>query len=139
MVIIIPKWRAHNVNDWDSLWVTATDGSAQLNQATSALINYLPAVGITELTSENADDAWRRIAIHQALFGSFISCGDKCLFLTRADVWRHVGIETEGEARSFAQFCASIELRAPEADETLLPFGSANGGRSLLSACGVPA
>lgn len=138
MPIVLPKWRAHNVADWNDLLVDNGDGQVDLNEATATLLNYMPIIGITVLTRENAGDAWCRIAIHQALFGGFVhdpKTGQP-YFLTQADVFRHIGVETEGTEQSFTDFCSSVHRRAQQQDESNLPSFIANGRRSLLQVIG---
>ena len=118
MSFVIPKWTAHAVRDWDELLVKTDKGTTELNEATAVLLNYMPLIGITKLN--NADDAWRRIAIFQALFGCVISNKTKKLpmFITKSDVDRHIGIETEGKQLTFGEFCLDINTRKLEGDET---------------------
>jgi hypothetical protein len=71
MSFVIPKWRVHAVINWNDLLIKSEEGEFDLNPATVAVLNYMPVIGITTLTSENASDAWCRIAIYQALIGSF--------------------------------------------------------------------
>lgn len=137
--IVIPKWTAHGVADWDDLLVDNGDGRFELNEATAALLNYMPAIGITALTQETAGDAWCRIAIHQALFGALVQnskTGQK-LFLTKSDVFRHIGVETEGTQQSFSQFCESLLRPAQLEEESESLFFVTNGRRSLLQVLGV--
>src|SRR5687768_7330218 len=119
MAFTIPKWVAHNVPSWNELLIDRGNGHTEINEATAAVINYMPVVGIPFLTSENAADAWRRIAIHQALFGSHVIDRQtgRPYFLTRSDVLRHIGLETEGVEQSFADFCASLPTRHQEESE----------------------
>lgn len=138
MPIVLPKWRAHNVADWNDLLVDNGDGQVDLNEATAILLNYMPIIGITVLTRENAGDAWCRIAIYQALFGSFVhdpKTGQP-YFLTQSDVFRHIGVETEGSEQSFADFCSGVHKRAQQQDASNLPSFIANGRRSLLQVIG---
>ena len=136
---VIPKWKAHAVRDWQDLLVTCRDRGTEINVATSTLLNYLPIIGITTLTEENASDAWCRIAISQALFGSL--CTDTTtglpMYLTKSDVLRHVGIETEGDLKSFQEFCGSIHYKVQNEDDSLSPFFIANGGKSFLKLLGL--
>jgi len=101
MIPIFPKWQADAVENWQELWVKNPEGKAELSCATAAIFNYMPAVGITELTADNIADAWRRIAIIEALRGSLIinSKTQKPLFVTRTDIERHIGAETEGTGK----------------------------------------
>ena len=140
MPMVIPKWTAHGVADWDELLVDTADGRLDLNEATAAVLNYMPAIGITTLTRENVGDAWCRIAIHQALLGSFLrdTRTGQPFFLTKSDVFRHIGVETEGTQESFAHFCDSLLWRAHQQEESELPSFVANGRRSLLQVLGVP-
>lgn len=136
---VFPKWRAHDVADWNELLVDNGNGRVDLNEATAALLNYMPIIGITALTQENAGDAWCRIAIHQALFGSIVhnpKTGQP-YFLTKSDVFRHIGVETEGSEQSFTDFCSSLHRRAQQQNEGNLPSFVANGRRSLLQLLGV--
>jgi hypothetical protein len=121
------------------LLVDAGDGRRDLNEATAARLNYLPVIGITALTQDTAGDAWCRIAIHQALFGTFIfdpKTGQQ-FFLTKSDVFRHIGVETEGKPQAFAEFCESLLWRAQQQEESESLFFAANGKRSLLQVLGV--
>lgn len=136
---VIPKWRAHAVRDWKDLLVETLDGGTEPNVATVALLNYMPAIGVPTLTEENAPDAWCRIAVYQALFGSLVEnqTTGQPLYLTKSDVLRHIGIETEGMQQTFVEFCGSIHRQAQLQDETLLPSFIANGGSSLLKLLGL--
>lgn len=137
MAFVMPKWRAHNVEAWEDLIVRTDSGDEDLNNATAAILNYMPVIGITRLTEENIEDVWRRIAIHEALFGSFIfnTFNKQPLFLVRSDIARHIGIETEGKQLTFEAFCSMIHHHKLEPDETRLPSYVANGNRTLLSVC----
>ena len=139
MPIVIPKWTTHGVPDWNDLLVDAGDGRRDLNEATAALLNYLPLIGITALTQETAGDAWYRIAILQALFSTFILDSEtgQPLFLTKSDVFRHIGVETEGEPKAFGEFCESLLWLAQKQEESESPFFLANGKQSLLQVLGV--
>lgn len=139
MPFVIPKWRAHDVPNWNELLVEIDGGRHDLNEATALLINYMPVVGITSLTHESAGDAWCRIAIHQALFGGLLEekATGKTYFLTRSDVFRHIGLKTEGKALSFQEYCVSI-FDARLSGETGALFFAENGNLSLLEVCGIP-
>src|SRR5687768_17470105 len=139
MTLVIPKWAAHAVRDWGELLVTTADGKHELNEATAALINYLPLVGITELTVDNVNDAWRRIALFQAVLGTVVSdrANKQPVFITRSDVERHIGIQTDGKQLTFEEFCQDIKSRGLEMDEAKLPSFIANGKRTLLQAAGI--
>jgi hypothetical protein len=139
--VIVPKYRAFGVSDWDQLYVKQVDGSESLNAATAAVINYLPIIGVPALTEETVDDAWRRIAIHEALFGALVvsqvgSC-EVPGFVTRDDLVRHQGLETECIELSFLDYCARIQKRAISSESQETPAFVANASRSLLQICGV--
>ena len=138
MAFVIPKWWAHEVADWSDLLIKSKSGDNVLNEATAAVINYLPLVGITKLTRENADDAWRRIAIHQALFGSWLcDSSERPYFVTKHDVERHIGIETEGANSTFYEFCSRLD-GTPIGDLEQLPSYVANDYKTLLEVVGLP-
>ncbi|OGA06360.1 MAG: hypothetical protein A2W68_02585 [Betaproteobacteria bacterium RIFCSPLOWO2_02_64_14] len=96
-------------------------------------------IGITALTRESAGDAWCRIAIHQALFGALIldPKTGRSYFLTKSDVFRHIGVETEGKPQAFGEFCEGLLWCAQHQEESKSPFFVANGKQSLLQALGV--
>ena len=139
MSIVIPKWWADKVKDWESLWLKTDDGSDELNEATCALLNYLAIVEITEINDENVEEVWRRIAIFQALFGSIYADQDnnEPLFITRSDVYRHIGIETEVKKITFESFCRKIISMRLAQEDSRLPSFIANGNRTLLSVVGI--
>lgn len=139
MPIVFPKWEAHAVADWSELLVDIGDGRFELNEATAALLNCMPLIGVTAITQETANDAWCRIAILQALFGAFIKNAEtgQPFFFTRSDVVRHIGVATEGTQQSFGQFCENLLRRAYLQDESKSMFFVANGSRSLLQVLGV--
>ncbi|MEI6336438.1 MAG: hypothetical protein WCS87_17920 [Methylococcaceae bacterium] len=134
---VSPRWEAFNVKDWQLLLVGTADGRKEVNCATASLLNYLSIIGIIKLTSENLEDAWRRIAIHQAIFGSFAKNNHtkKPLFLTRTDIERHIGIEVEGDNISFQEFCSKINSLKLETSLSELPSYIANGNASMLDLC----
>jgi hypothetical protein len=137
--LVIPRWRGHDVADWDALLVPNNDGERELNRATAAILNYMPVIGVPALTPDTAGDAWCRIAIHQALFGTLFSDDQtgKPFFLTKSDVFRHIGMETEGTSQAFGEFCESLLQPAKRQAESDSPLFVANGNRSLLQILGI--
>ena len=69
MPFVIPKFSARNVADWKELFIKIDEEKMQLNEATAMIINYMAIIGISDIKRENVEDVWRRIAIHQAVFG----------------------------------------------------------------------
>jgi hypothetical protein len=139
MAFVIPRWRAHNVADWESLLVKNSNGKSELNQATVAILNYLPVIGITEITSDNAVETWCRITLLEAVHGAFVERRGGAedgspLFTTKDDVIRHIGIEAEGDEKSFAAFYESVCRHIPsnKIDSSRTAAYSANGGQTLL-------
>lgn len=141
MSCVAPKWQAHGVADWQELLLPTSDGSRILNEATCAVLNYMPLVGVTELKADNAADAWCRIAIHEALFGTAVVDvqNGRPAFVTLQDVLRHIGLETEGTACTFGEFCAGVYCRALRSKAPEAAGLVANEGRSLLEICGIAA
>ena len=139
MIPVIPKWHAHTVKNWQELLVENSEGKEDLSLATVAIINCMPVIGINKLTAVNVEDAWRRIAILEALRGSFLSNSEtrKPLFLTKTDLERHVGVETEGTNISFQQFCVQVASWSLSTDQKELPSFIANGNATLLELSGV--
>jgi hypothetical protein len=137
--LIIPKWTAHDVRDWEELLVDLPDGGRDVNAATAAVINYMPVIGITTLTEENAHEAWCRVALFQALQGSIVEDTEtgQPLFLTRSDVFRHAGMRTEGDEKTFSEFCGVLDGYGKQEDIVGLPSDVANGGKSLLEYLGI--
>ena len=135
----IPKWSLRRVNDFDQLYVRDETGRDVLNLATCALINYMPIVGVTNITEESKLDLWIRIATFQSINGSFyiklddISKSEIPLFLTQEDINRHLGLETEGANLTFHDFCNKWLTKDLHVHgET--PSYCANMNRSMLEA-----
>ena len=106
MNYVIPKWSAGDVVDWDDLLVSVNEGGRVLNLATSTILNYMPVIGITEITKENVVDTWIRISLIETVYGSHISSnnGLRRFYVTQNDVTRHIGIQTEGTSKTFLEF-----------------------------------
>ena len=137
MFFVLPKWQAYNVEDWQSLIVETADGHKGINLATATLLNYMAIIGIDELTNKNLEDAWQRIAIHQAIFGSvtYDELTTKPMFLTRTDVERHIGVEVEGNNITFQEFCSKIKSLKLDIPLSGLPSYIANGNSTMLELC----
>ena len=137
MFFVLPKWQAYNVEDWQSLIVETEDGCKGLKDATATLLNYMAIIGIDELTNENLEDAWHRIAIHQAIFGciNYDELKRKPMFLTRTDVERHIGVEVETDNITFQEFCSKIKSLKLDSPLSELPSYIANGNSTMLELC----
>lgn len=137
MSLIFPRYCLSKISNSQELFFLDKYGVSHLNEATALLINYLPVIGVPELNAENAEDAWLRIAAHQAHLGSLMvgSSGERW-YLTRHDVLRHIGLETEGAHESIERFWAYLSRQRPGGDHDS-PFVRVNGGRSLLSLVGI--
>ena len=139
MPVIFPRYTLAEVHGHQALFILGTDGARVLNEATILLINYLPVVGVTELNERNAEDAWLRIAAHQAQLGTPIDgTNGQRWYLTRVDVLRHIGLKTEGTDKPIERFWQYLSNRRPDS-ELDSPFVRANNGQSLLSLLGVEA
>jgi hypothetical protein len=139
MAFVIPKWRAHNVADWESLLVKVNDGRRDLNPVTEAILNNMPVIGITEITAGNAVEAWLRISLMESVYGALITKrggadDGQPLFTTKDDVIRHVGIETEGAEKTFAEFYEQTFRRflTNPVNTSRTAAYLANGGLTLL-------
>lgn len=129
----IPKWTAHAVNDFEQLYVHDESGQRVLNIATCALINYMPIVGITNITDDSKLDLWIRIASFQSINGSFygLEKSKTPLFLTQKDINRHIGLQTEGTNLTFQEFCNKW-LTKDLIDHGDTPSYCANMNRTML-------
>ena len=137
MVFIVPYWQAHNVKDWDSLLVNGDTGR-EPNACTQALINMLYMAGVTEISEENFYEVWMRITLVQGVAGSFVKAADGSpVFLTLNDVKRHIGVEVEGEDRTFQEFGGALRKLAKRTQEESLPTMIVNGGKSGLERIGL--
>lgn len=133
MPLVIPRYSLAEIVNFASLFVKDDAAEIDLNEATALLINYMPVIGVSKITDSNADDAWLRIAAHQAQFGTPIDgTAGQPWYLTRADVIRHIGLITEAADEPIEHFWRYLIRRQPcsEADS---PFMRANSGHSLLS------
>jgi hypothetical protein len=134
-IFVVPKWQAHNVENFEQLIKLDSNGRKVLNFASCALINTMPIVGITEITEETKRDLWVRIAIFHAMTGSLFYFEQKDkkvpVFLTQQDVYRHVGLSTEGANYPFVEFCDKWIANRNIEEETS-PTWCANNSRSML-------
>lgn len=139
MSFVVPRWVARDVRDWDALLIKKPDGSVELSAITAGLLNYMPVIGMPVLNEQNAEEAWRRLAIFQALTGSIVcdTASGRPLFLTQADVTRHIGVETEGESLTFAEFCERLPLPQRCEAQEKLPAFIANGCKTSLEKLGL--
>jgi hypothetical protein len=139
--LVIPKWRAVKVARWEDLLVHTPSGGRELSAATIAILNYMPIIGITELTEVNAMDALCRITMIECLCGPLTISQDEsgsthCHFVTKDDITRHIGMQTEGVSRSHAEF---FELMSRSVSFASIDVGVtsayiANGRMSLVDA-----
>lgn len=131
----IPKWTAYKVKNFEQLYVRDESGRSVLNLATCALINYMPIVGITNITDVSKLDLWIRIATFQSINGSFYyfdkSKSKIPIFLTQDDINRHIGLETEGTNLTFQEFCNKW-LTKNLLDHSVTPSYCANMNRTML-------
>ena len=111
-IFIVPKWQAHEVKNFHELLVLNENNVKVLNIVSSTLINYMPLMGVCEINENSKRDLWLRLAMLQEMEGALIYfTPDKNLqnkiplFLTEADVCRHIGLETEGRNVTFMEFC----------------------------------
>ena len=138
MAFVIPRWTSHGVADWEGLLVKSSDGKFDLSPATVAVLNYMPIIGIPTLAKHNAVDAWCRITLFELLYGPLVrQAGEAGLkgrpyFVTKDDVIRHIGLETEGTCMHFAEFYEKHCLGASGIATNDTAAFIANGGRALL-------
>jgi hypothetical protein len=134
---VIPKWTAHDVADWEELLVRSSNGKLDLGPATVAVLNYMPFIGVPTLTKENAVDAWLRITLFESVHGPLwrnvgeVGYEGRPYFVTKGDVIRHIGLETEGSWMTFAQFYEMHCVGRSGADTHDTAAFIANGGKSL--------
>lgn len=137
VMIVVPRYSLADITDYSALFVAGADGEKVLNEASALLINYMQVIGVSELNENNVEDAWLRIATHQAQLGTpMFGIHGQDLYMTRADVLRHVGLRTECANEPIERFWQYVKRRGPEGQEES-PFVRANGGKSLLSHFGV--
>jgi hypothetical protein len=138
MNFVIPKWSAHDVEDWDGLFKDKNETVPELNLATVLILNYMPIIGITKLTQANAIDAWLRISLVETIYGAMGwqengTKEKKSFFVTQDDVIRHIGIETEGISKTFIEFWQTVGngvTKVASTDKTASFI--ANGNRTLI-------
>ena len=130
--IVIPKWRAHDVREWGHLYAEG----GELNHASATLINLTPVLGVSRITEENLRDVWLRLAALQSMVGAVLWDGaGGPVYFTRADVERHIGLETEARDKTLVDFMRyALRLTVDERSDL---FRSANAGRTALEKMGV--
>jgi len=138
MIAVIPKWNAFDVPAWEDLLVTGKEGSRKLNSATAMIINYMPIIGITVLTKEKAVNAWLRMKLLECIHGSFLRMtggprDGQRYFVTKDDVERHIGLNTEGSSMTHSEFYDRVCIVSSSRIETSATAAYvANGQRTLL-------
>lgn len=91
------------------------DGSEQWHPVTQTLVFALMGIGVREITEQNVDEVWRRIALAQAL-GQVITRDP----ITPADVVRHIGLSTNVSTFTATEFNRRMKAKAKEATDRLL-------------------
>jgi hypothetical protein len=137
---VIPKWRAHQVDDWQNLLITDEDGETNISVPTAFLINLCCISGISEITEENLDLTWCRIALLQIVFSSeeLIQSDEGIIFLTKSDVYRHIGLEMEATPHTDEEFFNKVMGISKQVKRLALsPMWILNGRRSALEAAGL--
>jgi hypothetical protein len=126
-----PKWSSHKVEDWDRMLVREPSGETQVNPASALIINYTMIIGIGEITIDNVDEVYMRVAALEAIRGPCFSHGDRPLFITHEDIRMHVGLITEAPSKTLEEFWRSLPIRD-------IPIGSghleANSGATAVGA-----
>lgn len=130
---IAPTWTARAVKDWDLMLVREPSGETQLNPASAVIINYTIAIGIGEITPENVDEVYMRIAALEAVSGTYLLIDDRPLFITHEDIQMHVGLITEAPSMTLEEFWRKLSRPTHG-----IPIGeghlAANGGVTALGA-----
>jgi hypothetical protein len=97
----------------------------------------MPIIGIPNLTSENAIDAYCRIGLLEMTYGSFLFWEDSVgrrqpFFVTRDDVLFHIGLSTEGTSLTFEEFYESVCRGVSKVDIRETATFIANGCKTAL-------
>jgi hypothetical protein len=89
------KWDLTKVKDWEKIEPHVRDG----------MIWYSMFIGWGgQLTEENAEDAWHRIAFHQKVHGTLYKQAGTDLPLTREQVYSMIGMGTNTAPITKSQF-----------------------------------
>jgi hypothetical protein len=120
----------HAVKEWQELFVATDNGKQELNLVTSTLINYTMAIGVSQVSEQNIDEVSCRIALLESIFGAVLSKNGAQIFITRADVARHVGLRTEAPDIELAVFWQ--RMRALNVANQTAGLRSANESASAL-------
>ena len=130
-IFTLPRWSAHEVKDWDKILARTTSGETAVNPVSAAIINYTVIVGVGNITAENVDEVFMRVAVLEAVCGAYFTLDDRPLFITHEDIRMHIGLDTEAPTKTLAEFWGSLPIQA-------IPTGighlQANGGLVALSA-----
>ncbi len=132
---IFPRWSAHAVEDWNRILVREPSGETQVNPVSAVIINYTRMIGIDEITPDNVDEVFMRVATLEAIRGTILSLGDHPLFITREDILMHVGLRAEADRKTLDEFWRFLMAET-------IPIGTghleANGGVTALNAFASP-
>lgn len=130
-ILIVPKWSAHAVEDWDRILLREPSGETRVNPVSAVIINYTLMIGIDEITPDNVDEVFMRVAALEAICGTIFHLGDHPLFITREDILMHVGLRTEAHRKTLDEFWRGLRSES-------IPIGAghleANGGVTALDA-----
>lgn len=101
------RWDLSKITDWKEVcFFTADNGERRMHPLTEMLITSTAVVQMGAITEKNAGEFFRRIALMEAITGSFLHHGAMGTPrpITSADVEQHIGLTTNVTTKSLAAF-----------------------------------
>lgn len=83
-------------------------GRKQWHPVTNSLVWWTIPIGINQITETNIDKVWERIQVWQALTGSVMGNSEREIWLTREDVFMHIGLSTNASNKTDTEFYKTL-------------------------------
>jgi len=94
-----------NITDYQNITTSPFDEN-KWHPITEYLVFGLMGIGINEIKVGNVDEVFRRVAIHQKLYGPALEYYQPptSIYLTRQDIKNHIGLRTNVSNMTSAEF-----------------------------------
>jgi hypothetical protein len=99
-------WNVSRVKDWEKVCQVGEGEDLRWNPITQALVWHCMGVGIREITEKNKDKFFDRVQKWEKVHGPmlFAGAGNPPLYITKEDVYAHVGLSTNVTDKTDAKF-----------------------------------
>jgi hypothetical protein len=77
-------------------------------QITETVIFMTMFIGMYEITEKNVAEFYSRAKFYQVVFGAFLKNKGKDRFLTKKEIYQHIGLKTNASPMSKARFLSQV-------------------------------